>query len=159
MSGPEALLSLPRLLDRSPLLLQKIINYENVLPHTPEEWENKIDPVLFELGKREDTVQVRFKVDGEEVLFTGNDPDFADFVERGRKRDPSTALGMVSRSNHPSIKPGLFLYVFSGLTDLAILRRLKEYPDETDRAEIEAYWLAECAEARSIIVINREKNA
>ncbi len=130
-----------RLLDLFPSLQSQIIRYDSVLPHSLEEWENKMDPALFELGKMSGLEKRSAFVDGKEILFQGNDAGLLRFIsDRGQRADFK--------------KPDLFLYGFQGLNDLAILRRMKEYPDETSRVEIEAYWLAECVEAKSLIVVN-----
>ena len=132
---------MPKLLTPFPILAEKIINYEQALSHSLEEWENKVDPVLFELARSGGVQNLKFLLGDARIQYAGNDPVFARFLaSRGRT------------SEFP--KADLFLYVYSGLTDLAILRRLKEYPDETDRSEIEAPWIAECEEAKSIILIN-----
>ena len=133
-----------RLLDTVPALKKQIKNYEKVIPHSLIEWENKIDPALMDLAKLPAVKRTKVLLDQMKVSFVGNDEGFYQFLKKnGRERFFT--------------EPQIFLYVFSGLSDLAVLRRLKEYPDESSRAEIEAYWLAESPEAASIILINPEK--
>ena len=135
---------MPGLLDSFPTLKSRIKQYEKVLPHSLIDWENKIDPVLFELSKTSGVKKTKVVLDNKKVAFVGNDEDFYQFLKtKGRE--------------HYFTEAQLFLYVFSGLNDLAILRRLKEYPDEAGRSEIEAFWLAESTEAASLILINPEK--
>ena len=108
------------------------------------EWENKIDPVLFELGKIPGLQRASLSLDGGKVAFSGNDQGFLQFLKNSGHEEQFK-------------QAQLYIYVYGGLTDLAILRRLKEYPDETSRSEIEEYWLAESVEGASIIIINPEK--
>ena len=133
-----------RLLDSVPALKKQIKNYEKAIPHSIIEWENKIDPALMDLAKLPSIKRTKVVLDQKKVSFVGNDEGFYQFLKKnGRERFFT--------------EPQIFLYVYSGLSDLAVLRRLKEYPDESSRAEIEDYWLAESPEAASIILINPEK--
>ena len=132
------------LLDSFPILKTQVKHYETVHPHSIIEWENKIDPVLLELQKTPGLKRTKVVLDGKKVSFVGNDESFYRFVKTTGRENFFT-------------EPQLFLYVYSGLTDLGLLRRLKEFPDESPRAEIEAYWLAESSEAASLILINPEK--
>ena len=131
------------LLDSFPTLKSQVRHYESVLPHSLLEWENKIDPVLFELAKMAGVKRTKVVLDGKKVAFVGNDEGFYQFLK-------------INGQEHFFTEPQIFLYVFSGLSDLSILRRLKEYPDETPRVEIEAAWAAESSEAASLIIINPE---
>lgn len=134
-----------KLLDSFPTLKARVQLYESVVPHSIIEWENKIDPVLFELSKISGVKRAKVFLDKKQkVAYCGNDEPFLQFLKKS------------GRDQHFT-EAQLFLYVYSGLTDLGLLRRLKEYPDETSRAEIEAYWLAESVEAASILIVNPEK--
>jgi len=46
------------------------------------------------------------------------------------------------------------LYICKDLIDLSSLRRLKDFPDETDARELLESWVGICAEEKSIVVIN-----
>ena len=132
------------LLDSFPSLKKQVPHYGKVLPHSLIEWENKIDPALFELSKISGIKKTKVFLDGRKVAFCGNDEGFLRFLKSSGAEQQFT-------------EAQFFLYVYGGLDDLSILRRLKEYPDETGRSEIEAYWLAESIESASLIIINPEK--
>lgn len=135
---------MPSFIDSFPFLRSKISNLESTQALSLEEWENKIDPSLMELDGRSDVERSSFDIEGRRVLYIGNDRVLRDFLKARGK------TGEISN-------PELILYSFTGLKELPILRRMKEYPDETDRSEIEAPWAAECAEARSIILVNVDR--
>ena len=135
---------MPPLLDSFPTLKSRVKRYGEVQPHSLIAWENKIDPVLYELGKRAGVKKTKVVLDNRKVSFNGTDGEFYDFLKKAGRE-------------HFFTEPQLFLHVYGNVNDLAVLRRLKEFPDETPRGEIEAYWLAESSEAASILIINPEK--
>lgn len=110
-----------------------------------EQWENKIDPAIFDLQKSEGVRKINCLIDNLKIKFLGNDLQVIHFL---------TPYAEEKNKIGPVFKSELNLYIFCGLTDLAILRRIKEYPDETDRSEIEAAWSAECRENGSLIIVN-----
>ena len=134
-----------KLLDSFPEIKSKVKHYERVLPHSLIDWENKIDPVLFELAKMPGTKKTKVFLDnGRKAAYCGNVDAWLEHIKKSGREQHFT-------------EAQLFLYVYGGLTDLSLLRRIKEFPDETPRGEIEAYWLAESVEAASILIINPEK--
>src|SRR3989338_5230906 len=132
------------LLDLFPILKPQVKRYGDCHAHGLIEWENKIDPVLYELTKRPALKKVRLFLAGIKVSFTGTDDAFYDFLKKEGKN-----------SNFP--EPQIFIHAYSGVDDLALLRRLKEFPDETPQTEIEDYWVGESEEAISLLIINPEK--
>ena len=72
---------MPRLLDGFPTLKSQVKNYERVQPHTLIEWENKIDPVLFELTKIPKVKKTKVVLDSRKVAFVGNDEGFYQWVK------------------------------------------------------------------------------
>ncbi len=135
---------MPKLLDSFPSLKNQVKRYSEVRSHSIIEWEDKVDPVLYELSKLSGVMKTKVVLDDKKTAFCGNDDSLCSFLKaKGRE--------------HFFTEPQLFVYSYGGLTDLSILRRLNEFPDETPRAEIEAYWIAESVEAASILIINPEK--
>ncbi|OGR88712.1 MAG: hypothetical protein A3A86_02045 [Elusimicrobia bacterium RIFCSPLOWO2_01_FULL_60_11] len=132
------------ILDSFPDLRSQVKRYGETHPHSLIEWENKVDPVLYELDKRQGVKKTKSVVEGKKIAFSGTGGALYDFLkEKGQ--------------GHAFTEPDLFLHVYSDLDDLALLRRVKEFPDETPRAEITDYWVGESAEASSILILNPEK--
>ena len=119
----------------------RLLSPDMVVPLTFEMWEDRILPLLSELGREGGLRACEFSAGGEKVGFLGNDRRFLE-----KLGDKESQAGVV--------RPDLFLVAFSGLTDLSVLRRFKDYPDETGRNQLEEPWVAECVQARSLIVLN-----
>jgi hypothetical protein len=132
------------LIHQYPKLCRKILqirNSDNIVPITLDGWEERIIPAVFELQKTPGIQRLACCVENKEVSFLGNDPVMTAFLQE----------------NFPQIpphQPQFHLYVFSGIKDLGILRRMNEFPDETPRAEIEDSWVGVCEEASSMMITN-----
>ncbi len=127
--------------EQFPFLFSKLPDAAIIVSLTSEEWENRINPVLFELGRRNDIRRSDISVHGRKICLIGNDQLFLDFIHEN-----IAASGEIGADS--------FFYAFGGLTDLSILRRFKEYPDETSRSELENPWVAECPDEKSFIFVN-----
>ena len=110
-----------KILDSSPTLKSIVKRYASVQAHSLIDWENRIDPALYELGKMPGVKKTKVLLDEKRISFCGNDAGFYDFLKEKGREDFFT-------------ESRIFLYVYSGLHDLGLLRRLKEFPDETPRA-------------------------
>ncbi len=134
----------PLLLEPFPALKAFVKRYEEVRLHSLIDWENRIDPALYDLNKKSGVKKTKVIFNGKKVAFCGTDSAMFDFLKTNGRE-------------HFFMEPQIFLYSYSGLDDLSILRRLKEFPDETPSEEIKDYWLAESDETGSILIINPEK--
>ena len=132
------------ILDSFPAFKSQVKRYGESRPHSLVEWENKVDPVLYELSKLKGVKKTRVTLEGKNISFSGTDAALYGFLkEKGR--------------DGAFTDPHLFLHSYAFLDDLALLRRVKEFPDETSRGEIMDYWVGESAEASSILILNPEK--
>ncbi|MBI3012662.1 MAG: hypothetical protein HYY63_03460 [Elusimicrobia bacterium] len=125
------------------LLKEKIVHslrIEEVVPLSKEMWEDRIVPLLFELERGEGVKKITLQSGREKILCVGNEPDFFSTLSLGTEK----TIG----------EPQVSLYVFNRITDLSTLRRLKDFPDETERSELESTWVGECPDPRSLLVIN-----
>ncbi|OGR52361.1 MAG: hypothetical protein A3I11_00430 [Elusimicrobia bacterium RIFCSPLOWO2_02_FULL_39_32] len=124
---------------------QKIIErfkIEAVVPITLGMWEDRILPALSNLEKMCGMLRMECEIENKKILYIGNEKKFLDQLNC-----------KISAIQSPQ-KAETMLFVFGGLTDLSILRRLKDFPDETDALELTAPWAGECKEMNSILVIN-----
>lgn len=124
---------------------QKIIEHfkiELAVPITLEMWEDRILPALFNLEKDEHVMKMDYEIENKKIHYVGNQ---GKFLERLNFK--------VSAIQSPQ-EPDTTLYVFKNLSDLSILRRLKDFPDETAELELLAPWVGECKELDSLLVVN-----
>lgn len=130
-----------------PSLSKKVLGSRSaeVVPIGGDMWETRIEPLLYELKEVQGVQIFSCTVEGQEVGVMSNDEALVAALRPSHRK-----LGFVP-------KPSFNLYVFSGMIHLSALRRFKDYPDETPREDLEAFWLAECAENRSVIVLNRDR--
>ena len=105
-------------------------------------WEDRIEPLLQELQQQRfysSHIATWNKVSGR--LFSN--------------RVSSVSLPSVTIGENVGSEPaGWSVYVFFDVTDLSILRRLKDYPDETERRQLEENWAAVCTEKKILIFVN-----
>jgi hypothetical protein len=114
---------------------------DGAVPIAPDAWEDRILPLVAELEAAGTLPKQTYELDGRRVQLIGGD----DRLLR--------ALG--ARPGGPELaEPALYLYALSGLKDPSVLRRFKEFPDETPQAELEEPWAGECREARVLILLN-----
>ncbi|MBI2119947.1 MAG: hypothetical protein HYT97_10045 [Elusimicrobia bacterium] len=126
-------------------LCQKIVELfkiEVAVPISLEMWEDRILPALSNLEKISSMVKIGCEIENKKIQYIGNEKKFLDHLN-------------LKHSNIQFFqKAETILYVFGGLSDLSILRRLKDFPDETDALELTAPWAGECKEMNSILVVN-----
>ena len=117
---------------------------DSIVELSPLTWEERILPVLMELEKITGIEKVFCKIQNESVLYIGNNraylPTLNIYIEDPRTTTPQ--------------QESIFLYLFHPLKDLSTLRRLKDYPDETDAAELLNPWIGECPQYNSIVLVN-----
>lgn len=110
-------------------------------PLSLERWESRIVPVLLETESRDGRAKKKFVLDGKDLFYAGNDAALEAFL--ARKTAEASGSG-----------PSFYLYAFAGLQERHLLRRLKDFPDEASREELEAPWKAYCEEEKSMVWVN-----
>lgn len=113
------------------------------MPIAGDMWEERIMPLLYDLKEYPSIQTFACAIDQSQVSVMSNDEALIAALRTAERR-----LGFVPA-------PQFHLYVFSGIKDLSILRRFKDFPDETPREDLEAFWIGECADRRSAIILNR----
>lgn len=111
-----------------------------VVPVTTESWEDRITPLLAELEQK-GLRKRSYSLENQRVQLIGDD----DLLLQSLGAKPG---------GDELAEPALFLYCFAHLKDASVLRRFKEFPDETPQRELEEPWAGECAQARVLIVLN-----
>ncbi len=113
------------------------------MPLSSDMWEGRIMPLLYEMRDYPSVQAFACTIDLTQISLMSNDEALIAAL-----RPTERKLGFVPEPQH-------HFYVFSGVKDLSILRRFKDFPDETPREDLEEFWVGECAEIRSAIILNR----
>ena len=151
-------------IDKAPVLLRKML--ANFPPDFPLEmvddisadaWEGRILPLLYELelaGKFRRRM-VQFEGAALQLLADVNALDaFVPFLSMSASSD--AALSAANASSDAA-QAAINVYIFDACTDLSVLRRFKEYPDETERAALESFWVGYSQENAAFLFVNPGK--
>ncbi len=114
------------------------------MPIAGDMWEERIMPLLYDLKDYPSIQTFACAIDQAQISVTSNDEALITALRPAERR-----MGFVPA-------PQFHFYVFSGFRDLSVLRRFKDFPDETPREDLIAFWIGECADRHSIIILNRD---